>query len=97
MRVLEGSIAAALMLIAVVSVVRSFGHVRPDDPRRIRRLIVLHDAARAGFWFGLALLFLGYATLDRPKDATWVLAVPLVFAGVRVLTAQALTRALPPE
>jgi hypothetical protein len=96
-RVLEALGAGALFLIGVVSAARSFGHARPGDPPRVRLLILLHDAARAGFWFGLALLFVGYALLDRPKDATWVLLLPLLFAGIRLLTAQALARSLPPD
>ncbi len=97
MRVLAAVGAGALFLIGVGSAARSFGHARPEDPPRVRLLILLHDAARAGFWFGLALLFLGYALLERPKDATWVLVLPLAFAGIRLLTARALVRSLPPD
>ncbi|HYU57320.1 MAG TPA: hypothetical protein VEO00_04635 [Actinomycetota bacterium] len=91
------ALAAGVTGAGIASLVRSLGNTRPGDSGRLRALIVLHDVARAGFWFGLAAFFTAYALADDPDAARGILIVPLALAGVRLLTAQALARSLPPD
>jgi hypothetical protein len=55
-------------------------------------LFALFVTGRAGAWFALAALFLGYAVLDKPEDFNWFAIVPIVLAAVSVMCSYALGR-----
>lgn len=57
-----------------------------------RLLIAVHDAARAGFWLGLAGLFAGFALLDDPYEFRWFALIPIGMAGLRLLATVGLGR-----
>jgi len=53
-------------------------------------LYSLHAAARVALWFAFAGFFFGLALVDRPKEFTWYLLVPLAVAGLQLVTGVAL-------
>lgn len=82
----------------IVSAVRTMARVKPGDPPKVRTLIALHALAKAGFWIGLGAIFFAYAfRASLPGSPQVLFPIPLVMAGVRLLTAHALIRALPPD
>lgn len=56
-------------------------------------LFTVHATTRVGMWFAFAGLFVGYAVVDEPQRFVWYSMVPIVLAGVQLLTAQRLARA----
>src|SRR5688572_26332785 len=63
LKIVELAAGGLLLLIGVRSAVSSIREVAPDEPGRVRALIALHEAAKAGFWLALGAFFLGYATV----------------------------------
>ena len=89
---MELAAGGLLLLIGVRSAVSSIREVAPDEPGRIRALIALHEAAKAGFWLALGAFFLGYATVDDPQDFRWFVMIPIAMAGLRLVAATLLAR-----
>jgi hypothetical protein len=92
---LDVAIASVLFLVGAVSAVRSLGQVDPADTFRVRLLVTLHGTARSGFWIGLGAYFAGLAFLEEPRLAQWILVVPVVMAGARMITGYLLANVLP--
>jgi hypothetical protein len=65
---------------------------RPFEPAggRERALYALYLTARSGWWFTLGFFFLGYALVEEPQGLRWFVLVPIVLAGVQLLTGFAL-------
>ena len=97
----EQAVAVLALILAVVGVavaLRTFARVEPDDPPRVRTLIVVHALARGGFWIGLGAVLLGHAFRGvLTGDPLFLLVIPLMMAGMRLLSAAALARHLPPD
>jgi len=85
-RTLEAVIAGLLALGGVRSLVywlrRPFHPATPGE----RMLYVLNLTGRVGWWFALAAFFLAWAVVDEPQSAGWFLLLPIVLAGVQLLT-----------
>lgn len=79
-------------MIGLRSAVRSIGQMAPDEPGRVRALIALHEAAKAGFWLALGAFFLGYATVAEPQQFRWFVMFPISMAGLRLVAATLLAR-----
>lgn len=70
------------------------------DPTRLeddlegweRLLVAVHDASRAGFWFALSGLFLGFALIDDAASFRWFALIPIGMAALRMLAAVRLSR-----
>lgn len=91
MDVLAWVLAALFLLVGVrtaLTATQLQGRISETD----RVLIAVHDAARAGFWLGLAGLFAGFALLDDPYGFRWFALVPIVMAGLRLAAAVGLSR-----
>lgn len=98
LEVVEAIAGGVLVVAGVVGGARTMSHVRPEDPPRVRTLFVLHAVARGGFWIGIGAIFLAYALRSRVTgDPRVLFPIPLVMAGIRLLTAQFLARRLPDE
>lgn len=92
MNVLEWGLAG---LAFVLGVRAAFTPVRFEEgapSARDRLMIALYEAARAGFWFALAGLFLGFALLEDTSSFRVLAIVPVILAGVRMLAAVRLSR-----
>jgi hypothetical protein len=76
----------------VRSALTSIRQVSSDEAGRIRALIALHEAAKAGFWLALGAFFLGYATVAEPQEFRWFVLVPIAMAGLRLVVATLLAR-----
>jgi hypothetical protein len=85
-------VGCVLLLIGVRSALASIGQQDVDEPGRVRVLIALHEAAKAGFWLALGAFFVGYATVTEPQEFRWFVMVPIAIAGVRLLAATLLAR-----
>lgn len=89
---MELAAGGLLLLVGVRSAVSSIRDVAPDEPGRVRALIALHEAAKAGFWLALGAFFLGYATVKEPQDFRWFVMIPIAMAGLRLVAATLLAR-----
>jgi hypothetical protein len=92
------AIALALVVVGLVGAFKTFLRVEAGDSPRVRLLIALHAFARGGFWIGLGAILLAQAFRGVfGKTSLVFFAIPLVMAGIRVLTGHALIRALPDD
>lgn len=83
---------ALFLLIGLRSALHSIRQMAPDEPGRVRALIAVHEAAKAGFWLALGAFFLGYATVAEPQEFRWFVMVPIAMAGLRLVAATLLAR-----
>jgi hypothetical protein len=90
--VAEFAAAALCVLVAIRTFVVWQGREFRASSTAAQVLYTLHVAARIGLWLAFAALFLGYGVVDRPKDFAWFIVVPMVMAGVQLMTALALGR-----
>jgi hypothetical protein len=88
----EVAAAALFFLIGARSVLGSIRQMGTEDSGRVRTLIAVHEAAKAGFWLALGAFFLGYAVVREPQEFRWFVMIPIVMAGIRLLTATLLAR-----
>ncbi len=94
----EVVLGCLLVVIGLAAGVRTMARVEPGDSGKLRTLISLHALARAGFWIGLGAIFFAYAFRGWwPGSPEGLFPIPLVMAGLRLITAQALSRNLPTE
>lgn len=86
MSVPELIIAGGCGALGVRSVIVSLR--RPFEPAdlRDRLLYALYVSCRAGWWFTLGLLFLGYGLVEQPQDLRWFLLVPIALGGIQLLS-----------
>jgi hypothetical protein len=95
---LEAVVGLVFVLVGLVVAARVFLRVEPGDPGKVRALLALHALGRGGFWIGIGAIFLAYAFqgvfAGNPQA---LFPIPLVMAGIRLITANALVRRLPPE
>jgi hypothetical protein len=89
---MEFVLAVPLLLIGVISAVRSLADPVPVEDGRSRFLIAVHEAAKAGFWLTLGGFFLLYGLAPEPQDYRWFALVPLAMAALRLGTAALLAR-----
>jgi hypothetical protein len=60
-------------------------------------LFSVHSAARVGLWFAFAGFFFGFALVDEPGNfARWYLFVPIILAGIQLMTGLFLARSPAP-
>jgi hypothetical protein len=91
-------VAVVLFVVGLAAAMRTFSHLEPEDPPRVRTLIVLHALSRGGFWIGLGAVLMAQAFRGVfPGDPLWLVVIPLAMAGLRLLTAAALARRLPDD
>jgi hypothetical protein len=91
-RTLELAAAAFFLLLGLRAAATPARIVGTGLDGRDRVLIALHDAARAGFWFALGGLFLGFGLMDDARSFQWFVIVPISMAAVRMLAAVRLAR-----
>jgi hypothetical protein len=46
----------------------------------------MYATGRVGMWFAFAGFFLGYAIVDEPQAFRWYILLPIVLAGVQLLS-----------
>lgn len=84
--VVELVVAGLLALGGVRSLLRwlvaDLGPVRPSE----RLVAAFYATARVGMWFAFAGFFAGYALVENPAQFRWYVFVPLVLAGVQLLS-----------
>jgi hypothetical protein len=90
--ILELVLAALFGLFGLVSGINSLQDAQPIDDARVRLLVAVHDAAKAGFWLALGAFFLGFALIEEPQGFRWFVLVPVLMAGLRFATAALLSR-----
>jgi len=94
----EAVIGIVLVLVGLVVGIRTMAKVEAGDSGKLRTLISVHALAKAGFWIGLGAILLSYGFRSRlPGSPEALFPIPLVMAGLRLITSQALGRNLPPE
>ena len=52
----------------------------------------MHEAARAGFWFALAAVFVALSLLEDAYRFRWLVMLPIGMAGLRLVAAAMLSR-----
>ena len=85
-------LAGVFLLVGLRSALQSIREQSPDEPGRVRALMALHEAAKAGFWLALGAFFLGYATVREPQEFRWFVTIPIAMAGLRLVAATLLAR-----
>jgi hypothetical protein len=88
----EFVLAVPLLLIGLYSAARSLSDPIPEDDRRSRFLIAVHEASKAGFWLTLGGFFLVYGVAEEPQLFRWFALVPLAMAALRLGAAAFLSR-----
>lgn len=89
---LETLVAIPLVLIGLWSAWRSLAQPVPAEDAGSRFLIAVHQASKAGFWFGFGAFFLAYGLLEHPEGFRWFALVPVGMAVLRLATALLLAR-----
>lgn len=89
--ILELSLAALFLFFGLVSGINSLREAPPVEGR-VRFLVAVHDAAKAGFWFALGGFLLGLALIEDPLGFRWFVLMPILMAGLRLVTAAFLSR-----
>jgi hypothetical protein len=89
---LEFFLAVPLLLIGVISGIRSLREPIAADDGRSRFLIAVHEASKAGFWLTLGGFFLVYGLAEEPQDWRWFALVPIAMAALRLGAAALLSR-----
>ena len=89
---MEFVLAVPLLLIGVISAVRSLADPVPVEDGRSGVLVAVHEASKAGFWLTLGGFFLLYGLADESQDYRWFALVPLGMAALRLGTAALLAR-----
>jgi hypothetical protein len=90
--ILELVLAGTFVLFGVVSGINSLRDAQPSDEPRVRFLVAVHDAAKAGFWLALGGFFLGFALIDEPMGFRWFAMAPILMAVLRLGAAALLSR-----
>ena len=92
MIVLEWGVAAVAFILGVRAVLTPVRFDEGPLPRQDRMLVALYEASRAGFWFALAGLFVGFALVEDRRAFSILAVVPVILAGLRMLAAVRLAR-----
>jgi hypothetical protein len=90
--ILELVLAGLFLFFGVVSGINSVRDSQPLEDGRVRFLVAVHDAAKAGFWLSLGGFFLGFALIDEPLGFRWFAMMPILMAALRLATAALLAR-----
>jgi hypothetical protein len=90
--ILELVLAGLFVLFGLVSGINSLQDAQPIEDGRVRFLVAVHDAAKAGFWLSLGGFFVGFALIDEPQAFRWFFLVPVLMAALRLATAALLSR-----
>jgi hypothetical protein len=85
-------VGGLLVVVGLVVGVRSVATPTGMDSGRDRFLLALHDAAKAGFWLGLGVAFLGLSVLEPAGEYRWLVVIPIGMAGLRLIAATLLAR-----
>jgi hypothetical protein len=85
-------IGGLLVVVGLVSGVRSVVAPTGAESGRDRFLLALHDAAKAGFWLALGAAFLGLSFLEPAGEYRWLVVIPIGMAGLRLIAATLLAR-----
>lgn len=88
----ELALGGFFTLIGLRSALQSIRQETADESGRVRALIAMHEAAKAGFWLALGAFFIGYATVAEPQEFRWFVLVPIAMAGLRLVAATLLAR-----
>lgn len=92
MTVVEWGLAGLALLLGIRAVLTPV-RFEEGPPSAVDRLwVAVYEAARAGFWFALAGLFLGFALIEEPQGFSLLAVVPVILAGLRMLAAVRLSR-----
>jgi hypothetical protein len=90
--ILELVLAGLFVLFGVVSGINSLRDAQPVEEGRVRFLVAVHDAAKAGFWLALGGFFLGFALSDEPLGFRWFAMMPILMAALRLGAAALISR-----
>jgi hypothetical protein len=90
--IVELVLAGLFLLFGVISGINSVRDAQPVDESRVRFLLAVHDAAKAGFWLALGGFFLGFGLIEEPLGFRWFALMPILMAGLRLATAALLAR-----
>lgn len=77
-------------LAAIVGISTAIGSLREPSTAETaaeRFVLAVHDAAKAGFWFALAVLFAGVGLLADPYTYRWFVMLPIGMAALRLASA----------
>ena len=85
-------IGAFALLVGISSAAGSLREPIPVEAGRDRFLVAMHEAARAGFWFALAFVFIGLSLIPDPFRFRWLAMLPIGMAGLRLVAAAFLSR-----
>jgi len=86
------AIGGVLVVVGLVSGIRSAAAPVEAGSGRDRFLVALHDAARAGFWLGLGTAFFGLSVLEPARDYRWLVMLPIGMAALRLVAGMLLAR-----
>lgn len=92
MRALEIVAGSILMMVGLWTAWSSVREAQPEGSGRDRVLMAVHETARAGWWLSLGGLFLAYGLVEDWAQVQWFVLVPIVMAGLRLLSATFLSR-----
>jgi len=92
MRVVALVVAALLAAMGVRSAVKWFRVDLPVRSHWERVLFVANVTARIGLWFAFAGFFVGWALVDDPDAIGAYLLIPIVLAGLQLVTGVLLSR-----
>lgn len=84
-----GSLFALVGLRSTAALVREAG---PEESGRVRFLVAVHDASRAGFWFALGGALVVLSLVEDPFAYRWLALAPILLASLRLLAAYWLSR-----
>lgn len=85
-------LAGFFVIVGVAAAATSLRETTPEDSGRVRFLLAVHDAAKAGFWLALGAVLLGLSVVERPGALRWLGLVPVSFAALRLGAAYFLSR-----
>ena len=91
-QILGLTIGGLLVVVGLVSGIRSVATPAAAESGRDRFLLALHDAAKAGFWLALGAAFLGLSLLEPAGEYRWLVVIPIGMAGLRLMAATLLAR-----
>ena len=92
MRVLGLVVAALLAAFGVRSAIKWLGVDFPVRSAWERVLFVVNITARIGLWFAFAGFFLGWALVEDPDEFGAYALIPIVLAGLQLVTGVLLSR-----
>jgi hypothetical protein len=90
---IAGIVLGALFgLVGISAAATSLRETAPERSARVRFLVAVHDAAKAGFWLALGAVLVVLSLVENPYPYRWLGLVPISLAGLRLAAAYRLSR-----